>query len=86
MFVAYKPRVIDQTSINRALLSLLFLLVLIWAPTLTTPANQRFMKRAEATLQRTPAYFHAVMYSAGRWIAEAARLVDGQVEASWESR
>jgi hypothetical protein len=28
MFVAYKPRVIDQPSINRALLSLLFLLVL----------------------------------------------------------
>jgi branched-chain amino acid transport system substrate-binding protein len=53
---------------------------LIWAPTLTTPANQAFMKLAEARLKRTPAYFHAVMYSAGRWITEAARSIDGRVE------
>jgi branched-chain amino acid transport system substrate-binding protein len=53
---------------------------LIWAPTLTTPANQAFMKLAEARLKRTPAYFHAVMYSAGRWITEAARALDGKVE------
>ena len=53
---------------------------LIWAPTLTTPANQAFMKLAEARLKRTPAYFHAVMYSAGRWIAAAAAAVDGKVE------
>jgi len=53
---------------------------LIWAPTLTTPANQAFMKLAEARLKRTPAYFHAVMYSTGRWITEAARAVDGKVE------
>jgi len=53
---------------------------LIWAPTLATPANQTFMKLAEARLKRTPAYFHAVMYSAGRWIAEAAKAVDGKVE------
>jgi branched-chain amino acid transport system substrate-binding protein len=53
---------------------------LIWAPTLPTPANQAFMKQAEGRLKRTPAYFHAVMYSAGRWITEAARAVDGKVE------
>jgi branched-chain amino acid transport system substrate-binding protein len=53
---------------------------LIWAPTLTTPANQAFMKLAEARLKRTPAYFHAVMYSTGRWITEGARAVDGKVE------
>jgi branched-chain amino acid transport system substrate-binding protein len=53
---------------------------LIWAPTLTTPANQAFMKMAEARLKRTPAYFHAVMYSAGRWIAAAAAAIDGKVE------
>jgi branched-chain amino acid transport system substrate-binding protein len=52
----------------------------IWAPTLATPANQTFMKLAEAKLKRTPAYFHAVMYSTGRWISEAARAVDGKVE------
>jgi len=53
---------------------------LVWAPTLTNPANQAFMKLAEARVKRTPAYFHAVMYSAGRWIVEAARAVDGKVE------
>ena len=53
---------------------------LIWAPTLPNPANQAFMKLAEARLKRTPAYFHAVMYSSGRWITEAAKAVDGKVE------
>jgi len=53
---------------------------LIWAPTLSNPANQAFMKLAEARLKRTPAYFHAVMYSSGRWITEAARAIDGKVE------
>jgi branched-chain amino acid transport system substrate-binding protein len=53
---------------------------MIWSPTLNNPANQAFMKMAEARLKRTPAYFHAVMYSAGRWIVEAAKAVDGKVE------
>lgn len=53
---------------------------LIWSPTLPNPANQAFMKQAEARLKRTPAYFHAVMYSAGRWVTEAAKAVDGKVE------
>jgi branched-chain amino acid transport system substrate-binding protein len=52
----------------------------IWSPTLNNPANQAFMKLAEARLKRTPAYFHAVMYSAGRWITDAAKAVDGKVE------
>jgi branched-chain amino acid transport system substrate-binding protein len=53
---------------------------LIWAPTLSTPANLAFMKLAEARLKRQPAYFHAVMYSTGRWVTEAARAVEGKVE------
>ena len=53
---------------------------LIWAPTLATPANRAFMQLAEAKLKRPPSYFHAVMYSAGRWVAEAARALGGQVE------
>jgi len=53
---------------------------LIWAPTLPNPANQAFMKLAEAKLKRTPAYFHAVMYSTGRWIAAAAGAIEGKVE------
>jgi len=52
----------------------------IWSPTLNNPANQAFMKLAEARLKRTPAYFHAVMYSAGRWITDAAKAVEGKVE------
>jgi branched-chain amino acid transport system substrate-binding protein len=53
---------------------------LLWSPTLPNPANQTFMKLAEAKLGRAPAYFNAVMYSSGRWIIEAAKLVNGQVE------
>jgi branched-chain amino acid transport system substrate-binding protein len=53
---------------------------LLWSPTLDNPANQAFMKRAEAKLGKRPAYFHAVMYSAGRWIAEAAKTLGGQVD------
>jgi branched-chain amino acid transport system substrate-binding protein len=53
---------------------------LIWAPTLTTPANRTYLKLAEAKVGRTPAYFTAVMYSAGRWVAEAAKIVEGRVE------
>jgi len=53
---------------------------LLWSPTLQNPANQTFMKQAEAKFGRTPAYFHAVMYSSGRWIAAAAQSLNGQVE------
>jgi branched-chain amino acid transport system substrate-binding protein len=53
---------------------------LIWSPSLDNPANRAFMKLAEARLGKTPAYFTAVMYSSGRWIARAAELVSGQVE------
>ena len=53
---------------------------LLWSPTLQNPANQTFLKLAEAKFGRTPAYFHAVMYSSGRWIAEAAQSLNGQVE------
>jgi branched-chain amino acid transport system substrate-binding protein len=53
---------------------------LLWSPTLQSPANQTFMKMAEAKLGRTPAYFHAIMYSSGRWITEAANALGGQVE------
>jgi branched-chain amino acid transport system substrate-binding protein len=53
---------------------------LIWAPTLDNPANKAFMRLAEEKLKRTPSYFHAVMYSAGRWIAEAVKALDGNVD------
>src|SRR5262249_17012321 len=53
---------------------------LVWRTRLENPGNQTFMKLAEGKFGRTPAYFHAVMYSSGRWIGEAARSLDGRVE------
>ena len=53
---------------------------MIWSPTLDNPENRAFMKLAEAKVKRTPSYFHAVMFSAGRWIIEAAKALGGQME------
>jgi branched-chain amino acid transport system substrate-binding protein len=53
---------------------------LVWASSLATPANRTFMQLAETRLKKTPSYFHAVMYSAGRWIVEAAKALGGNVE------
>jgi branched-chain amino acid transport system substrate-binding protein len=53
---------------------------IIWAPTLDNPTNRAFVRLAETKLGKTPAYFHAVMYSSGRWILEAAKSVGGRVE------
>jgi branched-chain amino acid transport system substrate-binding protein len=52
----------------------------IWAPTLNNPANRTFMELAEAKLKRRPSYFHAVMYSAGRWVIEAVKSLDGRAD------
>src|SRR5262247_3818753 len=57
-----------------------FVGTMIWAPTLDNPANRAFMKIAEAKVKRTPSYFHAVMYSSGRWIIEAVKALGGNVE------
>ncbi len=53
---------------------------MIWSPTLDNTANRAFTKIAEAKVKRTPSYFHAVMYSSGRWIIEAAKALGGNVE------
>ena len=53
---------------------------LIWAPTLANPANRAFLAIAEPKLKRPPSYFHAVMYSAGRWIIAAVTALGGNVE------
>src|SRR5438067_5066920 len=52
----------------------------IWAPTLPNPANRTFVQLAEEKLKKTPSYFHAVMYSAGRWIVDAVKALDGNVD------
>jgi branched-chain amino acid transport system substrate-binding protein len=51
-----------------------------WAPTVDTPANRAFVKRASTRFGRTPSYYDAFMYSATRWIVEAAGRVQGNVE------
>jgi branched-chain amino acid transport system substrate-binding protein len=53
---------------------------LVWAPTLDNPTNRAFVALAESKVKRTPSYFHAVMYSSGRWIIEAAKALGGNVE------
>lgn len=53
---------------------------LIWAPTLDNAANKTFLQLAAAKGKAIPSYFTAIMYSAGRWIAEASRALDGKVE------
>src|SRR5437899_1307435 len=53
---------------------------MIWSPTLDNTANRVFTKIAEAKVKRTPSYFHAVMYSSGRWIIEAAKALGGNLE------
>jgi branched-chain amino acid transport system substrate-binding protein len=52
----------------------------IWAASLSNPANRTFMQLAEEKLKRPPSYFHAVMYSAGRWIIDAVKALDGNVD------
>ena len=51
-----------------------------WSPVLQNPENAAFVKMAAAKLGKTPGYFHAVMYSAARWIVEAIKLLNGNVE------
>jgi branched-chain amino acid transport system substrate-binding protein len=51
-----------------------------WSPTLPNPTNRAFVQFAEAKLGKTPSFFHAAMYSAGRWVVEGAKLTEGKVE------
>jgi branched-chain amino acid transport system substrate-binding protein len=51
-----------------------------WTDALDTPANRAFVKLVEGKLGKTPAFFHLAMYSAARWIAEAAKTTGGAVE------
>jgi branched-chain amino acid transport system substrate-binding protein len=53
---------------------------LVWAPTIDNAANRAFVQLAESRIKRTPSYFHAVMYSSGRWIIEAAKALGGNIE------
>lgn len=51
-----------------------------WTDALDTPANRAFVKLVEGKLGKTPAFFHLAMYSAARWIAEAAKTTGAAVD------
>ena len=53
---------------------------LIYSAALDTPANKRFVKEYRAKYGKVPSYYSETCYTTGRWINEAAKMVDGNVE------
>ena len=53
---------------------------LIYSAALETPENTRFVKEYRAKFGKVPSYFSETSYTAGRWIHEAAKAIDGNVE------
>ncbi|HSX82332.1 MAG TPA: ABC transporter substrate-binding protein, partial [Candidatus Saccharimonadia bacterium] len=53
---------------------------LIYSAALETPENARFVKEYRAKFGKVPSYFSETSYTAGRWINEAAKAIDGNVE------
>jgi branched-chain amino acid transport system substrate-binding protein len=53
---------------------------LIYSGALDTPANRRFVKEYRAKFGKVPSYFAETNYTSGRWIAEAVKAVNGNVE------
>jgi branched-chain amino acid transport system substrate-binding protein len=53
---------------------------LIYSAALETPENMRFVKEYRAKFTKVPSYYSETCYTAGRWIHEAARTIDGNVE------
>jgi branched-chain amino acid transport system substrate-binding protein len=53
---------------------------LIYSAALETPENTRFVKEYHAKFGKVPSYFSETSYTAGRWINEAARAINGNVE------
>src|SRR5438309_3198445 len=53
---------------------------LIYSGALDTPANRRFVKEYRAKFGKVPSYFSETNYTSGRWIHEAVKAVNGNVE------
>jgi branched-chain amino acid transport system substrate-binding protein len=53
---------------------------LIYSAALETPENARFVKEYRAKFGKVPSYFSETSYTAGRWIHEATKAIDGNVE------
>src|SRR4029453_7587261 len=53
---------------------------LIYSAALDTPANRKFVKDYRAKYGKIPSYFSESNYTSGRWIHEAVKAVNGNVE------
>ena len=53
---------------------------LIYSGALDTPANRRFVKDYRAKFGKVPSYFAETNYTSGRWINEAIKAINGNVE------
>jgi branched-chain amino acid transport system substrate-binding protein len=53
---------------------------LIYSAALETPENARFVKEYRAKFGKVSSYYSETCYTAGRWINEAAKAIDGNVE------
>src|SRR5205807_2232745 len=53
---------------------------LIYSGALDTPANRRFVKEYRTKFGKVPSYFSETNYTSGRWINEAVKAVNGNVE------
>ena len=53
---------------------------LMYSAALDTPINKRFVKDYRAKYGKVPSYYSEVCYTTGRWIDEAAKAIDGNLE------
>jgi branched-chain amino acid transport system substrate-binding protein len=53
---------------------------LIYSAALDTPANRRFVAEYRKRFGKVPSYFAETNYTSGRWIHEAVKALNGQVE------
>jgi branched-chain amino acid transport system substrate-binding protein len=53
---------------------------LMYSPVLDNPEMKRFVKDYRAKYGKVPSYFSETCYTTGRWINEAAKAVNGNVE------
>lgn len=53
---------------------------LIYSAALDTPINKRFVTEYRKKYGKVPSYYSETCYTTGRWINEAAKAVDGDVE------
>jgi branched-chain amino acid transport system substrate-binding protein len=53
---------------------------LMYSPVLDNPEMKRFVKEYRAKYGKVPSYFSETCYTTGRWINEAAKAVNGNIE------